>query len=135
MAKMQAGFCTVYRFYAYPDSQRMRVSQFLVLPPYQGIGLGTHLLEVCLIFRHVLGHDPYLLCMRPYLNLNLNHKLYCTASQDKFLFRPKCNGLHVEHMMYLYHTGATDQQTTLMGMTRCVRPGSYHMCLDLINRL
>jgi len=40
-----AGFCTVYRFYAYPDSQRMRVSQFLVLPPYQGIGLGTHLLE------------------------------------------------------------------------------------------
>jgi len=39
------GFCTVYRFYHYPDSMRLRVSQILVLPPYQGQGYGFRLLE------------------------------------------------------------------------------------------
>ncbi|KAI3956963.1 hypothetical protein MKX01_000997 [Papaver californicum] len=40
------GFATVYRFYQYPDSSRLRISQMLVLPPYQGQGQGRHLLEV-----------------------------------------------------------------------------------------
>eukprot|EP00249_Psilotum_nudum_P013962 c24599_g1_i1 orf=182-1147(-) len=39
------GFCTVYRFYHYPDSTRFRISQILVLPPYQGKQDGLHLLE------------------------------------------------------------------------------------------
>lgn len=40
-----AGFTTVYRFYSYPDSERARLSQILVLPPYQRQGLGGKLLE------------------------------------------------------------------------------------------
>ncbi|CAM6085157.1 unnamed protein product [Calypogeia fissa] len=40
-----AGFCNVYCFYHYPDSTRLRISQILVLPPYQGSGFGLHLLE------------------------------------------------------------------------------------------
>ena len=40
-----AGFTTVYRFYAYPDSERARLSQILVLPPYQRQGLGGKMLE------------------------------------------------------------------------------------------
>lgn len=32
---MQVGFCTLYRLYAYPCSSRLRVSQILVLPPFQ----------------------------------------------------------------------------------------------------
>ncbi|KAI3979514.1 hypothetical protein MKX01_001706 [Papaver californicum] len=40
------GFATVYRFYQYPDSSRLRISQMLVLPPYQGKVHGRHLLEV-----------------------------------------------------------------------------------------
>ncbi|KAG0486786.1 hypothetical protein HPP92_008881 [Vanilla planifolia] len=39
------GFATVYRFYHHPDSTRLRLSQVLVLPPYQGQGHGRHLLE------------------------------------------------------------------------------------------
>lgn len=39
------GFSTVYRFYSYPESTRLRVSQILVLPPYQGQGYGYRMLE------------------------------------------------------------------------------------------
>ncbi|KAL6057922.1 histone acetyltransferase 1 [Balamuthia mandrillaris] len=39
------GYCTVYPFFAYPDSIRLRISQVLVLPPYQKQGHGAHLLN------------------------------------------------------------------------------------------
>ncbi|KAH7281029.1 hypothetical protein KP509_36G026200 [Ceratopteris richardii] len=39
------GFCRVYKFFKYPDSSRLRVSQILVLPPYQGMQNGFHILE------------------------------------------------------------------------------------------
>jgi len=40
-----AGYTTVYRYYAYPDMERARLSQIVVFPPYQRRGLGAHLLE------------------------------------------------------------------------------------------
>ncbi|KAK7321537.1 hypothetical protein VNO77_32284 [Canavalia gladiata] len=40
------GFAAVYRFYRYPDDSRLRLSQILVLPPYQHKGYGRFLLEV-----------------------------------------------------------------------------------------
>ncbi|KMT05786.1 hypothetical protein BVRB_7g166250 [Beta vulgaris subsp. vulgaris] len=40
------GFAAAYRFYHYPDSLRLRLSQILVLPPYQQKGYGRHLLEL-----------------------------------------------------------------------------------------
>ncbi|KAF5204055.1 Histone acetyltransferase type b catalytic subunit [Thalictrum thalictroides] len=40
------GFAAVYRFYYYPESSRLRISQVLVLPPYQGKGHGHLLLKV-----------------------------------------------------------------------------------------
>ncbi|BAT81185.1 Histone acetyltransferase type B catalytic subunit [Vigna angularis] len=40
------GFSAVYRFYHYPDDSRLRLSQILVLPPYQHKGYGRFLLEV-----------------------------------------------------------------------------------------
>ncbi|XP_020528794.1 histone acetyltransferase type B catalytic subunit isoform X3 [Amborella trichopoda] len=39
------GFATIYSFYHYPDTSRLRIGQVLVLPPYQGKGYGRHLLE------------------------------------------------------------------------------------------
>jgi len=39
------GFATVYKFFAYPDRIRKRISQVLILPPYQRSGHGTHLLR------------------------------------------------------------------------------------------
>jgi len=41
-----AGYATVYRYYAYPDRSRPRVSQMLLLSPYRRNGLGTTLLQV-----------------------------------------------------------------------------------------
>mmetsp|Transcript_19987 Transcript_19987/g.27679 ORF Transcript_19987/g.27679 Transcript_19987/m.27679 type:complete len:477 (-) Transcript_19987:115-1545(-) len=40
-----AGFCTVYRFYGYPESIRLRISQVIVLPPYQRHGHCSRLIE------------------------------------------------------------------------------------------
>ncbi|KAF3561140.1 hypothetical protein DY000_02017466 [Brassica cretica] len=40
------GFTAVYKFYRYPDSLRMRLSQILVLPSFQGKGFGSYLVEV-----------------------------------------------------------------------------------------
>ncbi|XP_023545527.1 histone acetyltransferase type B catalytic subunit isoform X1 [Cucurbita pepo subsp. pepo] len=40
------GFAALYRFYHYPDSSRLRLSQILILPPYQCKGFGRFLLEV-----------------------------------------------------------------------------------------
>jgi len=40
-----AGFCTVFRFYAYPERIRPRVSQILMLPPFQKMGLGSEMLK------------------------------------------------------------------------------------------
>ena len=39
------GFCTVYSFYAFPASTRLRLSQILVLPRYQNQGVGRLLME------------------------------------------------------------------------------------------
>ncbi|ONM54422.1 Histone acetyltransferase type B catalytic subunit [Zea mays] len=39
------GFAAVHNFYHYPESIRLRISQILVLPPYQGEGHGLGLLE------------------------------------------------------------------------------------------
>lgn len=38
------GFITVYMYYAYPDKKRPRISQVLILPPYQRKGHGRRLL-------------------------------------------------------------------------------------------
>ncbi|XP_046846730.1 histone acetyltransferase type B catalytic subunit-like [Xenia sp. Carnegie-2017] len=39
-----AGYTAVYRYYAYPDMKRPRISQFLILPTFQKKGLGAKLL-------------------------------------------------------------------------------------------
>jgi len=46
------GYVTVYPFYVYPDNLRPRISQFLILKPYQKQGHGSKLYES--IFEHYL---------------------------------------------------------------------------------
>ncbi|KAJ1943661.1 histone acetyltransferase 1, partial [Linderina pennispora] len=43
------GYCTMYEFFHWPDSKRPRISQFLVLPPFQGQGHGSEL------YRYIYG--------------------------------------------------------------------------------
>ncbi|KAG0715887.1 Histone acetyltransferase type B catalytic subunit [Chionoecetes opilio] len=40
-----AGYTTVYEYYAYPANVRPRISQMLVLPPFQRLGLGAEMLN------------------------------------------------------------------------------------------
>ena len=41
----QVGLCTLFMFWAWPDRRRCRVSQVLVLPPFQRRGVGRRLLQ------------------------------------------------------------------------------------------
>jgi histone acetyltransferase 1 len=47
------GYSTVYNFFAYPANIRPRVSQMLILPPFQRQGLGVNLLRT--IYTHYRG--------------------------------------------------------------------------------
>lgn len=40
------GYSTVYLYYAYPEHIRPRISQMLVLPPFQKMGIGSKMIEV-----------------------------------------------------------------------------------------
>ncbi|CAL4072238.1 unnamed protein product [Meganyctiphanes norvegica] len=48
------GFTTVYEYYAYPNNIRPRISQMLVLPPFQQGGLGTQMLQT--IYNYYIAH-------------------------------------------------------------------------------
>lgn len=39
------GYSTIYEYFAFPDNHRYRISQFIIFPPYQNLGLGTELLK------------------------------------------------------------------------------------------
>ncbi|XP_031635725.1 histone acetyltransferase type B catalytic subunit [Contarinia nasturtii] len=39
------GYSTVYSYYAYPQNIRPRISQCLILPPFQGMGIGAQVIE------------------------------------------------------------------------------------------
>ncbi|KAJ3351941.1 histone acetyltransferase 1 [Entophlyctis luteolus] len=43
LAYTLCGFSTAYSFWCFPESRRMRISQFLILPPFQKMGHGSHL--------------------------------------------------------------------------------------------
>lgn len=49
------GYTSLYPFWCYPDLVRLRLSQFVILPPYQHLGHGSRLYS-CL-FDHMLGRD------------------------------------------------------------------------------
>jgi len=53
-----AGYATVYQYYAYPKNIRPRISQMLVLPPFQRQGIGANLLRT--IYNQYLGMDEVL---------------------------------------------------------------------------
>lgn len=44
------GYALLYKFYAHPDSWKMRISQFLILPPYQGQGHGQRLYQAIMAY-------------------------------------------------------------------------------------
>lgn len=53
-----AGYATCYRYYAYPDKIRPRISQMLLLPPYRRNGVGTAFLDA--IYKHYIPNSTTL---------------------------------------------------------------------------
>lgn len=49
------GYSSIYLYFSYPDKIRPRISQALVLPPFQGMGIGTKLIET--IYQHYQKQD------------------------------------------------------------------------------
>ncbi|NP_001171746.1 histone acetyltransferase type B catalytic subunit [Saccoglossus kowalevskii] len=71
------GYCTVYKYYAYPTKIRPRISQMLILPPYQRQGHGAQLLEAIYIDHRqnptvldITVEDPSeeFICLRDYVD-------------------------------------------------------------------
>merc|ERR1719323_1500748 len=50
-----AGYATISQYYASPANSRPRISQVLILPPFQRKGLGSKLLNT--VYRHYLTDD------------------------------------------------------------------------------
>jgi len=47
-----AGFSTVFRYYVYPEKIRPRISQILIFPPFQRMGLGADFLQTICMQYH-----------------------------------------------------------------------------------
>ena len=52
------GYSTIYEYYAYPVNIRPRISQMLIFPPFQRMGLGAQLL--CAIYKHYIPQSSVL---------------------------------------------------------------------------
>ncbi|KAF8393487.1 hypothetical protein HHK36_021731 [Tetracentron sinense] len=91
------GFATVYRFYHYPDSSRLRISQILVLPPYQGQGHGRHLLET--LYSVAISEKVYDVTVEEPSDY-LQHVRTCIDTLRLLVFDPIQPAIHsvVSHM-------------------------------------
>lgn len=49
------GYSSVYEYFSYPESRRYRISQFIIFPPHQNLGLGTELLTA--IYNHLGAYE------------------------------------------------------------------------------
>ncbi|XP_043808114.1 histone acetyltransferase type B catalytic subunit isoform X2 [Manihot esculenta] len=79
------GFTAVYRFYHYPDKTRLRLSQILVLPPYQHKGYGRRLVEV--VNNVAISEDVYDLTVEEPLDY-FQHVRTCIDVQRLLVFSP-----------------------------------------------
>ncbi|KAL7236118.1 hypothetical protein ACSBR1_019400 [Camellia fascicularis] len=79
------GFAAIYRFYHYPDNLRLRLSQILVLPPYQPEGYCRHLLEV--LNNFAICENVYDLTIEEPLD-SLQHVRTCIDVGRLLVFNP-----------------------------------------------
>ncbi|KAL8093977.1 histone acetyltransferase type B catalytic subunit [Apium graveolens] len=79
------GFAALYRFYHYPGSERLRLSQILVLPPFQRKGYGRLLLEGLNVVA--VSDNAYDLTIEEPLD-SLQHVRTCIDVQRLLAFDP-----------------------------------------------
>ncbi|KAF5748512.1 histone acetyltransferase type B catalytic subunit [Tripterygium wilfordii] len=85
------GFTAVYRFYHYAESSRLRLSQILVLPPYQCKGHGARLVEV--INNVAISEDVYDLTVEEPLD-RFQHVRTCVDIRRLLAFEPIQNAVN-----------------------------------------
>ncbi|XP_062313821.1 histone acetyltransferase type B catalytic subunit [Osmerus eperlanus] len=122
------GYMTVYNYYVYPDKTRPRVSQMLILPPFQGEGHGAQLLEAVHRFyctlpkvQDITAEDPSesYVTLRDFVLVKLCHALpsfstdklalgfsddMVTEARDKL----KINKKHARRVYEILRLRATD---------------------------
>ncbi|XP_065850055.1 histone acetyltransferase type B catalytic subunit isoform X2 [Euphorbia lathyris] len=79
------GFTALYRFFHYPDKTRLRLSQILVLPPYQHKGYGRYLVEA--VNNVAISEDVYDFTVEEPLDY-FQHVRTCTDIQLLLAFDP-----------------------------------------------
>lgn len=79
------GFAAVYRFHRYPDSERLRLGQVLILPPYQRKGYGRFVLEV--LNQIATSSNVYDLTVEEPVD-SLQHVRTCIDVQRLLVFEP-----------------------------------------------
>ncbi|KAK3018440.1 hypothetical protein RJ639_004257 [Escallonia herrerae] len=79
------GFAAVYRFYRYSESLRLRLSQILVLPPYQRKGYGRLLIEA--LNNVAISENVYELTIEEPLD-SLQHVRSCIDIERLLAFDP-----------------------------------------------
>ncbi|KAF5743026.1 putative histone acetyltransferase type B catalytic subunit [Tripterygium wilfordii] len=84
------GFTAVYRFYHCPESSRLRLSQILVLPPYQCKGHGARLVEV--VNNVAISEDVYDLTVEEPLD-RFQHVRTCVDIRRLLAFEPIQNAV------------------------------------------
>ncbi|CAH0559685.1 unnamed protein product [Brassicogethes aeneus] len=51
LMRSPVGFCTLYKFFHYPDKIRARISQYFILPTHQRRGIGSKMYKI--VFEHL----------------------------------------------------------------------------------
>lgn len=113
------GYCNAYAFLMFPDKTRMRLSQFVILPPYQGKSLGTEFYKRIMMdwqrnedIKEVTVEDPNekFSAMR----LRADYQLFFSASDadmNATHTQLKITKIHWEHLKQLHlfkNNGDTD---------------------------
>ncbi|XP_071943562.1 histone acetyltransferase type B catalytic subunit-like isoform X2 [Antedon mediterranea] len=122
------GYMTLYRYYAYPDKIRLRISQLLILPPYQKQGHGAEILQA--IYRDFVSdinvldftvEDPsdnfvrlrdYVdckVCMNlPSFQADVIHKGFTHTMENEALEKSKIHKKQVRRVYEILRLRATD---------------------------
>ncbi|KAM9283952.1 histone acetyltransferase type B catalytic subunit isoform 2-T2 [Cariama cristata] len=121
------GYMTVYNYYVYPDKTRPRVSQMLILPPFQGEGHGAQLLET--VHRYYMSSPTVLdiTAEDPSENyVKLRDFVLVKLCQDLLCFSPGklMQGFSQEMVMEAQQKLKINKkkQRELAKMRRCLRP-------------
>lgn len=85
------GFTSLYHFWVYPDQARIRLSQFLILPPYQHQGLGKRLYAAVYNRVALLSQRPEPYLPAPEVKVKVSELTVEDPSEEFDALRDRCD--------------------------------------------